>query len=141
MIRMIQNEQETNKEEMGEMGQWGKGWNRMNRQGYTVSQLEMIIAESGVETQAVAAALIWASKNPTEEVFEIAAKLARVNTVDELWAAYYSTASREVFVGTVLAIIHYDLLAELNNGEYYSWIEIKYEGNKYWRTYPNKTRK
>lgn len=133
--------EETNVQEMGQMGKWGKGWNRMKRQGYTVPQLEMIIAESNVETQSIAASLIWASMNPTEEVFELAAKLAGANTVDELWQAYYSTATRKVFVGTVLAIIHYDLLAELNDGEYYAWIEMKYEGNKYWRTYPSKTRR
>lgn len=115
---------------------WGKAWNRMNRQGYSVSQLEMIIAESKVEAQLIAASLIWASLVPSEEVFELAAKLAAANTIDELWGAYYSAGSRKVFVAVVLAIVHYELLAEFKGERYCAWIEVIYEGNKYWRVYP-----
>lgn len=124
---------------IGEMSKWnwGKVWNRMNRQGYSVSQLEMIIAESKVDTQLIAASLIWASLIPSEEVFEQAAILAVVNTIDELWSAYYSATSRRGFVRVVLAIVHYDLLIELNSREYYPWIEVIYKDKGYWRRYPN----
>ncbi|WP_335228487.1 hypothetical protein [Nostoc sp.] len=84
----------------------------------------MIIAESKIVTQSIAASLVWASLVPSEEIFEQAAILAVVNPIDELWSAYYSTASRKGFVGVVLAIVHYDLLIELNSGEYYPWIEV-----------------
>ncbi|MFN6475261.1 hypothetical protein [Nostoc sp. DedQUE07] len=116
---------------------WGKAWNRMNRMGYSVSQLEMIIAESKVDTQLIAASLIWASLVPSEEVFEQTVKLALANPIDELWQAYYSAASRKGFVGVVLAIVHYDLLIELNSGEYYPWIEVIYKDKGYWRRHPN----
>ncbi|MHC5755446.1 MAG: hypothetical protein ACYTXF_33355 [Nostoc sp.] len=142
MVRVIE-DVESNQEcdgsvEIDDMGicSWGKAWNRMNRQGYSVSQLEMIIAESKVEEQLIGASLIWASLTPSEEVFKLAAKLAGANTIDELWEAYYSAGSREGFVAVVLAIVHYELLAEFEGERYYAWIEVKYEGNKYWRVYP-----
>ncbi|MFN6475330.1 hypothetical protein [Nostoc sp. DedQUE07] len=121
-------------EDMG-ICSWGKAWNRMNRQEYSIPQLEMIIAESKVEEQLIGASLIWASLTPSEEVFELAAKLAGANTIDELWGAYYSASSREGFVAVVLAIVHYELLAELEGERYYAWIEVKYEQGKYWRRY------
>ncbi|MEH2458304.1 hypothetical protein [Nostoc sp.] len=143
MIR-LQDNTKTTEEMMGQpedgMGRcvWLSGWSRMSRKGYSIPQLEAIIAGSYVVVQVMAAALIWAAKNPTEEVFKQAAKLAIANELDKLWEAYYSTKSRAGFVAVVLAIAHYDLLATLNSGEYFPWIEISSNGKTYWREYPNR---
>lgn len=117
---------------------WAATWTRMNRKGYSVSELEMIIAECKIDTQLIAASLMWASVLPLEEVFEQAAKLAHANTIDELWEAYYSASTRKGFVAVVLAIVHYELLVELNSGEYYPWIEVVVKDKEYWRQYSNR---
>jgi len=117
---------------------WLLAWSRMKRKQYSVSQLQAIIAESQTTIQLIAASLIWAEANPSEEVFEQAAKLAAASDLDDLWEAYYVTPSREGFVAVVLAIVHYDLLATLKVGEYFPWIQLIYKEKEYWRQYPKR---
>ncbi|MEH2067882.1 MAG: hypothetical protein V7K47_06900 [Nostoc sp.] len=104
----------------------------MNRQGYSISQLEMIIAECNIDNQLIAASLIWASLLPSEEVFKQAASLAVANDLEELWGAFHSIRTRQGFVAVVLAIVHYELLVGLEDGEYYPWIEVFAKEKEYW---------
>ncbi|MFN6474052.1 MAG: hypothetical protein RMY36_030855 [Nostoc sp. SerVER01] len=120
--------------------EWGKVWSRMNRQGYSVSQLEMIIAECKIENQLIAASLIWASLVPSEEIFKQAAELVAANDLEELWGAFYSIKTRKGFVAAVLAIVHYELLNGLEDGEYYPWIEVFAKGKEYWSRHSGRKR-
>lgn len=120
---------------------WLLGWKRMKRKAYTTLQLQAIIAESQDTGALLAAALLWAENEPCEEVFKQAADLVGASTLDELWEAFYVTSTRVGFVAVVLAIIHHEILATLNVGEYFARIEIVEKKGEFYRSYGARKRK
>lgn len=107
---------------------WGKTWQRMSRKGYSVSQLETIMANTSDRKQLISASLLWAAATPSEKIFKQAAQLASSNTKDGLETAFQTASNRKNFVAASLALVHYDSLAKLKKGEYYPSIDISAKG-------------
>lgn len=112
---------------------WLLGRKRLLLKGYSKEQLEAIIANCSDMATLIGASLIWASSNPSEDVFEQAADMALVSSIDDLWSAYNTIGKG--FVAVVIAIVHYELLTKLEVGQYFPSIEIVEKNGEFFRKY------